>query len=338
MNLFFFVNCGFSAAVFTNADFYSRTSFIECGILYCKFENCRFHKNAVFRESTFAHSIVNEEKTVFDHSIFYEDSIFTSASFCGGMVFSHVTFNGLADFSYSEFGLSGEMKNTNEIENIAFQNCIFYAAEFTDRVFLSKTDFSSSVFKKAPKFYGCKFNQYIIFPPQKNFQDVSGEEAADAYRAIYNAMCDLKSRSYESLFYALIQKSERKGNIQPLSIKFASWIYEITTNYGQSISKPLISLFVCTGVFALIYAYLATATLSFGASIDWGILGNSLDSAVKQVIKPFSFYSELKPSFIASIRKAYPIVFTCAAIFQSVISLSLIALFLLSVRWKFKKD
>ncbi len=336
-----FENCTLNAVIFTRAHFLAGTAFDDCTLNGCKFDYCLFDLPALFIGSLFSSSSPSGKRTVFDNAIFYGGAFFTNSNFANVMMFRCVVFKKTADFSYNYRYNELQVHNiriSKYFDEIIFHNCIFDDVRFTNRHFTAKADFSLCEFKEAPKFYGCTFHQHTIFPAQKNFKDVSSKEAASAYRVIYNAMSELKVRHDESMFYALMQKSERKSGRQPFSFKIASWLYEKVSDFSQSIGRPLIFLLVFTMFYTLLYTFLAPSKLIIKSHFDWSIIGNGFSCALQQIVRPFSFYSARSGSFVANLRSAHLVMFDSAAITQSVISFALVALFILSLRWKFKKD
>lgn len=338
-NFVSFIECSLTYSSFFNVTFDGGSSFVFCNFLACIFDNVIFYKDAVFTEAMFANSIARDEETTFDDVVFHGKAIFVNAVFCAGISLRNIKFHDLADFSAQSHRIY-DNRNLEEgvFHTISFNGCSFQEVDFTNRKFKSKTDFTACVFNKAPNFHGCIFHQHTIFPSQNNFKDVSTDGAASAYRVIYRAMSDLKDRGYESMFYALVQRSERKSGMQPYHVRVASWLYEVTTNYGQSIGRPLVVLLLVTIFFSCLYALLASPVIDVYASIDWGIVGNSIDLSVFQIVKPFAFYSDKSTKMVQILLRGHPITFKLTAICQTIFSLSLVTLFLLSLRWKFKKD
>lgn len=333
------IKCSLSYSSFLSVHFKDGTSFIGSSFLACKFDNASFDEHAVFTESIFVDSIAEtDEKTSFKKAIFYKDASFTNANFATGTVINNIEFRGFADFSISDVVFFKNDLKSDGFNVISFEGCNFQAVDFTNRKFKLKTNFSSCIFNKAPHFFGCTFHQHIIFPPQKNFKDVASDDAAHAYRVLYRGMSDIKDRGYESMFYALVQKSERRSGEQPYHVKLTSWLYEVTTNYGQDIGRPIFWLLISTVIFACIYAFLSSPIINIDARIDWNIVGQGIDLSIKQIVKPFAFYPDKYMPNVEPLAGSYPVLFKLYAVLETVVSWSLIALLLLSLRWKFKKD
>lgn len=351
-----FIDCTLKDSSFNNTNFHSKTIFTNCTMDSTVFYKTQFREAVLFYWTTFCSLIDTNKKTVFESTTFCNDATFTNTVFPPDGIFKDVIFKKEVDFSYqgspyparvfafltnlqntteTYFSNHSEEKPIKEIWGISFVNCKFNSSTFENRIFTAKTDFSSSVFYKAPLFHGCKFHQHTIFPEQKNFKETSSMEAAHAYRTIYLEMINLKSRDYVNMFYALMQKSERNSGTQPRSIRVASWLYEKTTTYGQSILKPIVLLIILTFFFGVVYALLTSPYYDLSSSINWNIVGNSMDTSIQQIVKPFSYYTE---SLAEKNTIQHPIIFKIATLIQSISSLSLIALLLLSLRWKFKKD
>lgn len=317
---------------FDNSEFYENVYIHSCNITECSFKKITFYKGASFSDSSFEEGIF-DDICFFDNTTFNEMAIFKNVKFKTKMSFQHVKFKKKLDFSWPCLD-----KDDRSFEKISFENSEFQVADFTNRVFLYGVNFSGCVFHKPPKFHGAKLHQNTIFPSQKNFKDITSYDAEHCYRTLYMAMGELKASNEEGMFYALMQKSMRKSNRHSLFNKIISWLYGATTDYGQSISRPLGLLFGMVIVFSLLYMLFVTPTINFHNGIDWQIVGSSLDFSLQQIVRPFSSYSDIANPLIKNFYQMQPVKFRIVAFFNSLCALILIPLFLLAVRWKFKRD
>ncbi len=164
-----------------------------------------------------------------------------------------------------------------------------------------------------------------------------GSEAA--YRAIRNKFHANRDREQEGLFYMFEKRAKRKA--MPLT-QVASWLprsvsacYDWFAGYGQSYERAL-AVFVGVQVaFGLIYSWLSGRF----------VLGGTLDSRVAaftfaQLVKPFELLSgrEAKGWPFDGVYTGGSGVWTVVTGFHAVLSVTLITLALLALRWRFRRD
>jgi len=318
---------------FDNVTFHDTVSFRSVGFFAVTFIDAEFKEDAFFEGANF-------EKAIFDNAKFYGDTFFKEANFSGGVSFNGAKFFKLADFSIT--ASQDPLRDWGTFNEIVFGTASFGKSDFQNRRFTLKTDFSKCIFEKAPLFHGCKFHQYMIFPPQKSFKDTKSEYAAGAYRTLSIAMAGLKARKYEAIFYALEQKSLRsqlKFLKNPMEKSF-SCIYWWTTDYGQSIGRAFLAFLVTVVSFSILYALIASPFPSIHSTIDWRMLSNAGEFTMQQIVKPFEVWMRSGNDcgkMFSSFEGRWWIV-RLIATFQSVLSLALITMFVFVVRWRFKRE
>jgi uncharacterized protein YjbI with pentapeptide repeats len=318
-NVTIFIPTNHSATIsYEHTRFHGITIFKNSAFQACSFFNSEFFKEVIFLNSIFLKSTSNDFFN-FDKAKFHGCVDFTNSIFAGRMSFFKAHFKEKANFSSAE----------DEIKK---------GFDFSNRTFLAKTNFSGCVFNKAPLFHGCKFHQHTIFPEKKNFKDTSSEESPHAYRALYLAMLDIKSRNEEAKFFSLMQKSERHNKILPRTERIVSWGYDKLANYGHSIFRPFMWLIGTIVAYSVLYAWLITPAISIHNKIDSSIIGNSIDCAFKQIVKPFSFYQDNASSFSHKLMALHPVLFKITAFSETVFASIFLGLLFLSIRWKFKRD
>ena len=213
-------------------------------------------------------------------------------------------------------------------------------ARFTNRQFQSTTKFNGCTFAKAPEFHGCTLHQDTQFPGPDSFKDTASEDAAQAYRTLKLAMEAVRSRDEEGMFYALEQKSKRRTGQMDKAASVPSWLYEQTADYGQSFLRPLVFLFLMTIAFFLFYSYLATPTINFSLPIDGPQLIANLAFTLEQLVSPFRIWQAKEATALSTAipwTTAWPVAVKLLTLVQSIISAVCIALFLLAVRWRFRR-
>jgi hypothetical protein len=142
-------------------------------------------------------------------------------------------------------------------------------------------------------------------------------------------MENVRARQKEAMFYALEQQSLRARKDTPRSVWAASHLYHLTVSYGQSFVRPLGWLLWVKFVSFCIYA-------AFGSISLWAHL---VDFTIEQLVRPLSVWL---PTSEESLHKLFGknllvlLGIKIIATFQSIFSLSLLALFLLALRRRFK--
>lgn len=149
----------------------------------------------------------------------------------------------------------------------------------------------------------------------------------------------LGNRELEGIFYAMEKRCHRVGlprnRPQALFARCISAWYDWLSAYGQSYERA--------------FGWLAAVQIIFGIGYSVAVHGFALslrqDASVwkftiAQIVKPFDLLSARGdlPSFYAYVLGKSPsLCWILATATQSILSLSLIALFLLALRWRFKR-
>jgi hypothetical protein len=207
---------------------------------------------------------------------------------------------------------------------------------FSNRRFTDTTEFVGATFRRAPRFHNAVLHQDTDFTGT-TFLDRSGE-AAPAYRTLKLAMEQVRARDEEGMFYALEIESRRRRDDTPGAVKLFSFLYEVGSDYGRSLVRPLVLLGGVTLVFYLLYAALGTDGREAYPGEPFGM-------AVEQIVRPFAIltagyeraagYSE-SGRWTLDLLHSAPFLAPTLALVQSVASLGLIALFLLALRRRFR--
>lgn len=157
-------------------------------------------------------------------------------------------------------------------------------------------------------------------------------------------MNKVANRRQEAIFYRYEQQSLRKQDDTDWSEKLFSFLYEKFSNYGQSLKRPIFSLFV---VYTLSMFIFSSIKFSISNSFDYFNQGapDFLDRLALMVrfttfniTSPFRVWTGDYPKGIFSeeLIASHGLLINIVASIQSVLSLSLITLFLLTLRRTFK--
>jgi len=310
---------------FEDTEFEDFTDFGEATLTGAtSFFNAKFGMYTSFRDVNF-NSTVNFQGVEVNGEIDFQN-----ANFVGSTEFIETQFLGPVNFSV----IAGENSN-DTFPEIDFKGSFFKEeVVFNNRKFLSSTSFRDCTFNSAPKFHNCELHQDTIFPPEKNFKDIASDGAVRAYGTLKLKMGNVQAHREQGMFYALEQKSLRLATKAFNTSKPFSWLYEKTADYGQSMGKPLACLGGMIGGFFVIYLVIACTYASQTKSC-WELVVKTLGFSFKQAFQPFYVLRQPSLEWITDVT-GMRIVKTLATI-ESLSILGLFALFLLCVRWNFKR-
>ena len=196
-----------------------------------------------------------------------------------------------------------------------------------NRCFTEPTSFRDVLFTRAPEFHGASLHQGMIFPRGRAFRDTWSVEAANAYRTLKLGMETIRSRDEEGMFFALEQRSRIRSRMLPRHLTILSFLYDCVSAYGQSVMRPLIWLIINTAFFSWCYSEILSPNRSSTLSVA------GIEFALQQVFRPFGIWWTI-PGNLYQIELAQKLIATV----QSLVSLSLLTLFLLALRRRFKLD
>ncbi len=319
------------------------------------FRNAHFNDSAQF-ESVFFEGLASFSEAIFDGNASFGKATFGSvtsfekATFGGNATFTGAAFGDKASFMNANFGrlaafeAGGADERRGLFRGIDFQQAEFHGpVNFENRRFTSATSFEQAVFHDIAQFHGCTFHQDMSFH-QTDFLKKKGKNDGEtaklerAYRTLKLAMENLRARNEEARFFALEMECHRQlGDVPRLERAFAS-LYKQVSEYGQSISRPLVYLFVSLGAFALLYWITGMLTNPWLLLVQGQFLYDLAILTLEQLVKPFSVWTRSSSSAQLSLVKSNPLLVPIFASFQSAFNLSLIAVFLLALRRRFKMD
>jgi uncharacterized protein YjbI with pentapeptide repeats len=315
-------------ANFTGAKFSRGASFIRAVLHAALFAGATFGDEARFDRATFS----GYQSGFFWAARFKGLAAFRNAVFSGHASFEEVAFDGDALFNGDPTGEGRALAADIFPATITFRSAKFSGrANFTNRRFLSATDFCDASFQVAPEFHNAVLSQDTSFAGTR-FLDRKGTEyvdAAMAYRTLKLAMESVRARDEEAQFYGYEQQSLRARKDTPWAAKSFSWLYEKTAMYGQSFVRPMVWLLVVFAAFSIVYL----VTFRTGPVTTWEDGERALRFALQQVFQPFG-------AFRGSIRQGAtaPVPFWLAfvATLHSLLTFSFLALFLLALRRRFR--
>jgi uncharacterized protein YjbI with pentapeptide repeats len=264
----------------------------------------------------------------------------------GPAYFDGVEFGPYANFAGSHFGHNAHFTGVEPerdsagscFHGVSFRDAKFdRAANFVNRSLLSRSDFKDCTFAEAPEFHGAKIHEAVVFPRECFFRDTKSGRAANAYRTLKLRMEAVRSRNEEAMFFALEQRSLRNtpGRMGAWA-RGASYVYDKTSNYGRSFGRALGLLIVAWLLFGIAYAVWESPPRSSSDSLDFSALAHGLTFSLGQIVNPFGIWRAPRGD-LESIT-CFTRVLQWVATFQSIVCTGLAALFILALRWQFKRE
>lgn len=287
----------FSNVIFIGTVKFSSTRFSGNTI----FEKIKFKGNAIFHGVKFS-------TVTFEDTVFYKAALFKGSGFEREALFHNIIFVEQANFSNPET----KADDKQSFHETRFLGCWFgKGATFRNREFKSTMHFGSSlsgrnlkeneiesalgirpkrrhgaktIFLGTPDFHGCKFHQDTSFVGTE-FEVPSGSDAARAFRTLKLAMEQLKSTHEEQKFFRLEMEADRPTlpGLRP----WISWVYQITSDYGFSLWRPVAWLIGLSLMFGMAYGWLANTCAAdiACAKIAWKTDVGSAADRTSAVIK-----------------------------------------------------
>ena len=164
-------------------------------------------------------------------------------------------------------------------------------------------------------------------------------EDEGAFRSIRNKYHALRARDDEGRFYAYEKRCQRRQMTPPREwvSRAISWLYDISSAYGSSYGRALLCLVAVQFFFGLIYSILSGRLTHFPATFDSQITAFTF----AQVAKPFELFN-----YKGNLTGLYAIIpnltptgwWYFLTALHSVLAISLIALVLLAMRWRFRRE
>lgn len=276
-------------AKFSEAQFHDYTKLAGAQFkMEAWFEKVRFHKDTNFYVARF------DEYAQFARAWFQGDALFHATRFNGGVSFREARFHGNVWFLGAQFQKPAVFSGAADpaiVKERAFNVISFHRAQFggradfSNREFCDHTDFSGCVFEDAPKFHGSILHQDTAFGGIECFPDVTSGGADRAYRTLRQAMEGHRARAEEGMFYTLEQKARRRKMRRFDPAYWMSLGYELGSNYGFSVVRPL--AWLVGGIFASAFLLLGIGWFG-GVSADLATMFNkALLFSVRQMFLPF---------------------------------------------------
>ena len=286
---------------FSSCVFKSEVSFVVARVIgKARFRLVQFHGPAYFVLITF-------EREAYFSDCRFQSLNFQGARFNATAWFQDAAFSEMVKLSRAKFyagaffGVFGSDEERRKVRGIFdCDEAIFSAADFTNREFCGRTDFSRAVFETAPRFHGARLHQDTSFsdtrflaaegilsgwrrwwsfakslwrqPPKRleginlHFRWMQDRAVADrnAYRTLKQHMGAIRAQEEEGIFFALEQRAARQATPfwkSPLE-KCLSWGYDLVSQYGQDPGRALTCWLIWNWVFYAGYSNLTDSPVA----------------------------------------------------------------------------
>lgn len=293
-----------------------------------------------------------------DHAYFAGGVDFSDLTFSGNVSFTNTIFKLNANFAGTTFGGSytsfigakfcsgvnfSALQNTPPFRRIDFRRCNFagdYPYEvivdnppiisFNNRRFVDETYFDRAIFNVAPKFYGVSFHQGCNISAA-DFKQSRLPDAPFAYRALKQAMEERHDWNSMAKFHALEERSLRYQSGTPWHVKLVSLAYDIASEYGQNLLRPLAGL---GGVFYFSFLLYCGVLVCAGEKGNVDVLVEVLKFDLMQMVKPF--HAIVSDWQINGFGPWVRFFFGIIATLQTLATAGFVTLFILAVRRRFR--
>lgn len=337
-------NTEFVGATFVDTAYFTGTTFGNYCLIngatfggLARFKGARFGDRTNFIGVTFGDGVIFTgatfgDDTHFDSTTFSGPTHFDGTAFKRRVGFAKSTFHNLADFSEDK-----EKSTELKFKHVDFSEATFRGpCSFVNRDFASDANFNGAVFKDLVEFHGCTFHPGMSFHQTKFLKtkgtnDNATEALERSYRTLKLEMEKLRARNEEADFFAREIECRRQRKSVHWFERIAATAYKHLSDYGRSVDLPLIWLLILT--YAAHYLYLGVAIITCNPGP-----GARLAFTLEQMFRPFYVWSKSLPGTGNCLVESNPLIIPILASLQSVATLTLLALFLLALRRRFKMD
>lgn len=343
------------------------------------FSGCEFSEQAEFRVSFFASSVSFsrakfQSETFFSDAIFEDDAEFKEAAFFGDTDFSEARSKGKLSFIGCRFLGNVDFHNFNwppDEQEVSFQ-----FSEFAMRVIFSGNDFhhvealNQTLFHVQPTFSKPSVGYDYLFERshkriqeritrhnkgradwnlRRSFKMNAWEALAGGYRTLKLNASHWGDSSLQQRYYRYELRTRVKSPDAPWWEKLAARLYSWSSDYGSSISRPILALVFLLLMFGTIYFALAISigVAELSETEELAALGwQSWEFSWNNVFRPLSALateapregdaSRLAGKLLYDYGGGFAAVVRAVATLQSLLGVILAFLFGLSLRRRFQ--
>ena len=354
-------NCNFQNSTFTkianfsNVNFKRYSNFHNVNFLNdANFYSTKFGKNAIFESAYFKGRVLFQGATFFDRALFMDTKFkkkadFLEATFFRVASFKNAEFEGIAIFLQCSFNSAVSFKES-AFKKFATFRAISGKGLFSlyNVKFGTVPDFTEAHFEEAPKFDNVELKPVRL-------QNMEAIEAETSYPSRWRALRRLaiQAHDYErELQFFKGEIIDRRGAEDKLTHArfWFGWLYQLLSDFGRSMGRPLFWLGISLILFAAIYACQSPADwyqpLSKPVACADGSSASRIVALGVSVINAFPFAaissSDLLNQYYAclyGIQESAPVipyVVSFTSVIQFFVSAVLLFLFFLAVRNHFR--
>jgi hypothetical protein len=280
----------------------------------------------------FAHgvSLGIGQRVSLDHSEFLGDTRVISHRLCTAML-RHVT-------ARAAFKVRAESSSSESAVRWSFAGAEFHGpVDFSKASFDEQVNLDGVTFHAPVNFDGSCFPQQTSAVGVKFKKGAIDRESEGSYRYARTLFANHRNRELEGKFFALEKRCARKSIPWWSFGAIVSWLYDIASEYGSNYVRAFVG-FICVQVVAALgYSVAAGRFVP-----DWTFDRHVWIFTLSQVVKPFELLSAREPNtaafraIVGSVDHAGWLTFW--TVLHSVASLTLVALFLLAIRWRFRRE
>lgn len=357
------LNVDFAGATFGNNVFFTGISLrATTDFTSAKFDGAAYFHGTRFGDEVKFNGVTFMGVADFTDAIFGISAQFIGVEFKGNVSFADTAFGDRANFKNATFNgdaafwISNDKSSQHEFQfqRIYFPGAMFKSAcSFVNRAFTGEASFNDAKFHDRAEFHGCTFHQGMSFHGAKFLKTKGGYDAEGfeidsetealerAYRTLKLGMETLRARNEEAYFFAKEMECRRNRRDVGLFEHFVAFSYKKLSNYGQSILKPLVWLTGFTALMWCVYYVTGEKTLT---DLVLDVISGKVESweiakfTIEQMFRPFFVWSATSGDKAIDLVRYNPFLIPLLASLQSLATLSLLALFLLALRRRFKMD
>lgn len=287
-----FESAKFSKKVyFDETEFFGRANFSKAIISgSCNFTNAKFKDTAEFWEATFMYDVVfpgvqflngasfNQAKfegeAHFPRANFKGNISFRQAKFLDIVVFLNVAFSDRADFQDVTFMRLAQFSNAKFLDNATFHQGVFKGpAYFRESLFKESAEFKAIKGKGSFSLYNVQFNHVPDFSEAhfeeaplfdnvnlepERFRGISAQESDTNLSARWRALKRLAIQGYDherelQFFKGEVIARRRTQDKWRHAQFWVGWLYQILSDFGRSIVRPILCLVISLLAFTIFY-------------------------------------------------------------------------------------
>src|ERR1043166_4336295 len=177
--------------------------------------------------------------------------------------------------------------------------------------------------------------------------DADAEEYEIAYRQLRRLCAEIGGIEYEGLFHALELRAHRARTDTNPTARFASWLYDVLSDYGRSMGRPLIALLGAWTFFATAYLLLLTPPYSVGGpnivaetcqNMAWPSRAELWTASAREFLPSLFGMSSVsnRPEWLRCAEGNHQLLFFVLSVAQAMTFIACVSLFLLALRPRFQ--